>query len=475
MRMAICDCFFLYGRLVTATIFITNLLTVLRAEPLISQPNLEFPSFCEDSSEQVSESNLLNSDFSLLDGTDFVNISTGGIISGNETLISVQNVFQYPQLVIQFGVVGFKSPSGGHSIEQYPLLINVTIFDWDTEQSFLLTSISVVTLQQQEPQTVVYSPCELFLPGINGTNQTFSLIAIPTDREAQYNTSTLSIVLLETRIYQNTVFSSDFQMCPGIRYLSFNTPDDLFAFNMTLSSENSNMPEIFSSIYLRHEICPSISDSDINGNVYDYQIGNLSSLKSGIVLENIQMGGWWWFALKCQDQKNSMVPWTFGVSRSNTCPLACFVHGSCETNPPTCICSTWYFGDTCSDLYPGDYSLIAVGSLLFLLLFFCISWKIMKRWCWETIHKDWLDIRIPENETRTENGNRHLGNLQECGSLQRNTTRELSSSVQNGNNGYSTYTNGSSHQQHIRNGSIKDSETEPLIMSVEKNDFDGNI
>jgi len=69
MRMAICDCFFLYGRLVTAAIFITNLLTVVRAEQLISQPNLEFPSFWEGSSEQVSESNLLNSDLSLLDGT----------------------------------------------------------------------------------------------------------------------------------------------------------------------------------------------------------------------------------------------------------------------------------------------------------------------------------------------------------------------------------------------------------------------
>jgi len=163
-------------------------------------------------------------------------------------------------------------------------------------------------------------------------------------------------------------------VCPGFRYYYVNVPGGGdYAQNVSfqvLTVQNArNFFAIFSNIYFRMNACP-----DVARGIYDYMLPVQPDTQYGEFIAtayDILDNGILYIALQCQ---NNTVPvsttWTFQVQITPTCIRQCFVHGTCQSETvnsvqiSNCICNSKYVGAVCNQLYPGFYTLMAVGGVL---------------------------------------------------------------------------------------------------------------
>jgi len=288
---------------------------------------------------------------------------TNGTVHNNTLEIQDEtNPYAQPQILLLFSLGEAKNGSQTYSV---PLTFNLT-FTTSTnsiEIAFVKQISKAGTFQTSIP------PCILDLDG----KENFSLSASSSNPSISYNVLKMSFTFLESKL--DGTFLSDYPMCPGVRYLYVQMPDDGFAYSLELKSPTNEISDIFNKLYLQHETCPD----PLNGKWEFYaNVTDLTS-RNGFTFLNLQKPGKWWIGLQCNETEINS-DWTISAVLTSTCHLGCFANGKCkiEGEPsPTCVCDNFHVGDECSQLFSGDYVLIIVAIFLLVALICYSIYKIV--------------------------------------------------------------------------------------------------
>jgi hypothetical protein len=174
--------------------------------------------------------------------------------------------------------------------------------------------------------------------------------------------------------------NDDMSYCPGYIYYYLEAQkDQSYAYNMTLQGQYWSVT--FSDLWIRHGAWP------VPNVIYDYWFNDMTQFEAPtppVIMENIVQTDRWFFVFKCKVKQSVTNPyWQIGVYMDPTCKKSCFdTGGTCFSNAaiPYCSCSRWYKdgGATCTDLFAGDYTLMALAIFFGLSLIIYIILKVYR-------------------------------------------------------------------------------------------------
>lgn len=102
---------------------------------------------------------------------------------------------------------------------------------------------------------------------------------------------------VKTELQNQETFINTFSLCPKVRYMYIDIPNDIYAYNLILKSENDQISHIFSKILIKYNNIPNI----INDNDNDYLVILESNTlrNTGYTFKNLKKSGRWWIAFIC--------------------------------------------------------------------------------------------------------------------------------------------------------------------------------
>jgi len=303
---------------------------------------------------------------------DYESTSQAGFLTGNTTLeMQILNNYKDVQVAIFYNLYSYQNTTNFTT----PIQFSTQVFDPVDEKNF---TIAVVNITSAGNKTFLLSPCDLGFV-TNGT--IFRSIAQSITKLEVYNIS-MQIYIMETGLGVGRTLDSTLPLCPGARYLSMDIPVDGHGYNITLTTEDVLLQTGFTGIYLSLNACPTLDS-------FQFQLSNVSEVATddGYTFENLKEGGKWWFMFTCANSTGWK--WDLTAKEDQTCLVGCLERGYCDGNAPEpfCICDYFHSGDDCSQLYPGDYSLMAVAGLAVLSISGYIGCKVRNRYKVHQAHK----------------------------------------------------------------------------------------
>jgi len=234
------------------------------------------------------------------------------------------------------------------------------------------------------------TPC-LFLP-LGDISPSVTVLLKPKS-VSEFSVNCLTIYIMQTAPFQDyNGFEDDLPFCPERRFFQvqvdsalYNAEGSLmpFASNLTIRINNTEQTQPFvynriGLLELKYEQCDSQSYIATN-DTYGAAV-------NGFLVPNLIQQGRWWIVVGCRTPNLTYDPLTAGYfwayHVTPTCSIDCFKHGgvcSMAAPLPFCHCGFWFadgqFND-CTQFFPGDWVLIAVGCLLVLFVVLFVVFKV---------------------------------------------------------------------------------------------------
>jgi len=294
---------------------------------------------------------------------DFATNTTTKVLTNKVSAATIlqASTFYYPQVILQYIVTNTNSSSS----ERAEVAELFSFFDSGHNTT---TVVSRQNINGSANETTIFSPTDLRL---SGSTQMFNASLTLNTMNATNTTSvssTLTVTVLQTQLITaaTATIKDTYALCPGVRYLYVDVPNDGNAYNLTLQTDITNITQVFSNIYLRHNATP-----DLDKNIFDFVQSNTTTLEdeNGYSFGSLLYPGKWWIAMECRsdnpspDNNDHSYNWDITGTLTPTCTLECFKlnHGSCSGEPAFCNCYTWWSGDNCEKLFSGVYVLIVLA------------------------------------------------------------------------------------------------------------------